>query len=67
MRRRAEFTEAERQKICRLYREEKLSIRLLSVRFDCTEVAIQKVLRAGGVSVNSRNNQLSRDYLCPPR
>jgi IS30 family transposase len=51
-----DLTAHERDKICRLYREEKLSMKKIGVRFSLAEATVRRVLREEHIPIRNGNH-----------
>jgi DNA-binding NarL/FixJ family response regulator len=53
------LTANERDKICRLYVQEKLSEKIIGIRFNLTEAGVRRVLCESGIPTRYRNGKTS--------
>lgn len=60
-------TQADSEKIVRLVREEGLTVRQLTERFNMTAVKIREIIRKGGITLSSRRGSKKRGALAPER
>jgi hypothetical protein len=58
-----DLTSGECDKICRLYREERLSMKTIGIRFSLAEATIRRVLRESGVPIENGNRKSHREAL----
>jgi hypothetical protein len=49
------LTGRDREKICRLYQQEKLSEKIIGMRFNMTEAGVRRVLREEHVTIRNGN------------
>jgi hypothetical protein len=49
------LTANERDKICRLYMQEKLSEKIIGIRFNLTQAGVRRVLRETGIPIRNGN------------
>lgn len=52
------LTDRDREKICRLYQEERLSEKTIGIRFSLTEAGVRRVLREGNITIRNGNSKV---------